>query len=371
MSGRPLRNGASTVMARLAEPTTPYPTRLAVISDPHVSTRASGSAKQFDRTESFLKTTIDDINSRDVDAVVSTGDLTKDGAPWDFERLDELLAELTAPFFAVPGNHDVPKTIDDHRSASRGRFVECYTPGSLPYHRRIGGVDLFGLDSAWTPDGDLRESHDGRITPAQLGWLDSRVAAADCPVVIAHHNLPPTASDLAAYGEATGVDMSGVPIMRNGEQVVEGLEAAGVPLALTGHIHLPGVARSDGPAASTADPSTATATADAVGVTDGGTGSRSRLTEVTAPATCTFPQAYLLVDINSRGTTVRYVPIATPAEAVESYRARNNGTEIDRGQAVLGSIRTAQFPLIEEWVPPVASATWSTPSPLSGPPTSD
>ena len=365
MSGRPLRNEASTVMARVATPKTPYPTRLAVISDPHVSTRASGSPKQFDRTESFLKTTIDDINSRDVDAVVSTGDLTKDGALWDFERLDELLAELTAPFFAVPGNHDVPKTFDKHRSASRGRFVDRYTPGSLPYHRRIGGVDLFGLDSAWTPDGDLRDSHDGRITADQLGWLESRVSSADCPVVMTHHNLPPTASELAAYGKATGIDMSGVPVMRNGEQVVEGLKAAGVPLALTGHVHLPGVARAGNSGVShTAQPTPAA-------TTDGGVESTPALTEITAPATCTFPQAYLLVDINSRGTTVRYVPIATPAEAVESYCARNDGTDIDRGQAILGSIRTTQFPLCEEWVPPVASATQLTSSPLSGPPTSD
>jgi len=365
MSGRPLRNEASTVMARLAAPTTRYPTRLAVISDPHVSTRASGSAKQFDRTESFLETTIDDINGRDVDAVVSTGDLTKDGAPWDFRRVDELLAKLSAPCVAVPGNHDVPKTFDDHRSASRGRFVDRYTPGSLPYHTRIGGVDLFGLDSAWTPGGELRESHDGRITAAQLGWLESRVATADCPVVLTHHNLPLTASDLAADGEATGVDMSGVPVMRNGPEVVERVAAAGVPLALTGHIHLPGVGHTGDAEASTARQSTPKAT------TDGGTTSTPRLTEITAPATCTFPQAYLLVDIDSRGTTVRYVPIATPAEAIESYRARNNGTEIDRGQAVLGSIRTAQFPLIEEWTPPVASAVSSTTSPLSGPPTGD
>lgn len=363
MSGRPLRNGASTVMARLAAPTTRYPTRLAVISDPHVSTRASGSPKQFDLTESFLEATVTDINSRDVDAVVSTGDLTKDGAPWDFERVDALLAGLSAPFFAVPGNHDVPKTFDDHRSASRGRFVDHYTPGSLPYHRRVGGVDLFGLDSAWTPDGDLRDSHDGRITPGQLGWLESRTAAADCPIVCTHHNLPPTAAALETYGEATGIDMSGVPVMRNGEHVVERLGAAGVPLVLTGHIHLPGVARSRAAEASKTAPSTATS--DATSVTDGGTTPTSTFTEITAPATCTFPQAYLLVDIDSRGTTVRYVPITSPTEAIDAYSARIRGTEVDRGQAALGSIRTAQFPLIEEWVPPVASATWSTPSPLS------
>lgn len=370
MSGRPLRNGGSTVMARLATPTTRRPTRLAVISDPHVSTRADGSPKQFDRTESFLAATIEDINSRDVDAVVSTGDLTKDGAPWDFDRLDDLLADLTAPFVAVPGNHDVPKTFDDHRSASRGRFVDHYTPGSLPYHLQVGGVDLFGLDSAWTPEAALRDSHDGRVTPGQLEWLASRTASADCPVVVTHHNLPPTASELAAYGEATGVDMSAVPPMRNGPDVIEGLAAAEVPLALTGHIHLPGVAhysRSD----PTPNPTPAMTTPESV--TDGGVtdGHPTAVTEVTAPSTCTFPQAYLLVDVDSRGTTVRYVPIASPAESIDAYSARIGGTDIDRGQAALGAIRTTQFPLVEQWHPDRLAATQSTTPPLSGPPTGD
>jgi len=346
---------------------------LAVISDPHVSTRAADSPKQFDRTESFFATTIEDINGRDVDAVVSTGDLTKDGAPWDFERVDDLLADLTAPFFAVPGNHDVPKTFDDHRSASRGRFVDYYTPGSLPYHVRIGGVDLFGLDSAWTPDGDLRESHDGHITTGQLEWLASRTASADCPVVLTHHNLPPTASGLAAYGEQIGVDMSGVPRMRNGSDVIDGLAAAEVPLALTGHIHLPDVAHNDNWNDPTASPNPMAATMTDAGMTDGGVADESlpTVTELTAPSTATFPQAYLLVDVDSRGTTVRYVPIASPQESIDAYRARLGGTDIDRGQAALGAIRTTQFPLVEQWLPDQSTTTHSTTAPVSGSPTSD
>ncbi|MFD1642764.1 metallophosphoesterase family protein [Halohasta litorea] len=364
MRGLPLRHSASTVMARLAEPTAARHTRFAIVADPHVSTRASGSPKQFDRTEARFETAIEDINSRGVNAVLSVGDLTKDGAPWDFDRVDDLLSELDAPFLAVPGNHDVPKTFDDHRSASRGRFVDRYTPGSLPYHVGINGVDVFGLDSAWMPDGDLRESHDGRITDSQLGWLASRVESADCPIAFTHHNLPPTARQAEASGVASGIDMSTVPIMRNGGAVMETLAAAGVPLVLTGHIHLPGVAfhgqQPTEPAAGTitptADPLVSRPTADSATVT-----------EITAPSTCTFPQAYLLVDIDSRGTTVRYVPVASERESLAAYRARLDGTDVDRGQAALGAIRTAQFPLVEEWLPtgPLSLEPTSSPPPGS------
>lgn len=354
MSGRPLQQPGSTIMARLAAPTTSHPTRLAVVADPHVATRATGSPKQFGRTESLLESTIKDINSRDVDAVISVGDLTKDGAPWDFDRVDELLEELSAPFFAVPGNHDVPKTFNSHRSASRGRFIDQYTPGKLPYHVQVGGVDLFGLDSAWTPTGDLRDSHDGRITSQQLEWLTSRTETADCPVVFTHHNLPPTAKQAEAYGETAGIDMSGVPIMRNGEEVMAALEAAGVRLVVTGHIHLPGVATNVTPLQqeeSTPAKTAVTANTD--------------ITEITSPATCTYPQAYLLVDVDSRGTTVRYIPIASAAESAAAYNARLAGTDIDRGQAALGAIRTAQFPLVEDWVPtrsPILMPTTALPS---------
>jgi len=332
-------------MARLAAPTTSRPTRLAVVADPHVSTRATGSPKQFGRTESLFESTIEDINSRDVDAVISVGDLTKDGAPWDFARVDELLEALSAPFFAVPGNHDVPKTFDNHRSTSRGRFIDTYTPGKLPYHAQVGGVDLFGLDSAWTPAGDLRDSHDGRITTQQLEWLTDRTETADCPIVFTHHNLPPTANQAEAYGETASIDMSGVPIMRNGQEVMATLEAAGVPLVVTGHIHLPGVAAPAAPASS---------------------GSPTDLTEITSPATCTFPQAYLLVDIDSRGTTVRYIPIASAEQSAAAYNARLAGTDIDCGQAALGAIRTAQFPLVEDWVPTRSPTPMSTTAPPSG-----
>ena len=38
--------------------------------------------------------------------VLGTGDLTNWARPGEYERLAELLAPLTVPFLALPGNHD-------------------------------------------------------------------------------------------------------------------------------------------------------------------------------------------------------------------------------------------------------------------------
>ena len=76
------------------------------------------------------------------------------------------------------------------------------------------------------------------------------------------------------------------------------------------------VARADIAEVSAAVQSTWAATADSE------TASKPRLTDVTVPATCTFPQAYLLVDIDSRGTTVRLGPQQLPATPCSGRRSR-------------------------------------------------
>ncbi|WP_049970539.1 hypothetical protein [Haladaptatus cibarius] len=41
--------------------------------------------------------------------------------------------------------------------------------------------------------------------------------------------------------------------------------------------------------------------------------------EIVAPSLCSFPQAYLLFEIDRTGTTVRLVPTANPEETREAY----------------------------------------------------
>ena len=50
----------------------------------------------------------DDINAQSPDLIVASGDFTQIGTKEEFEQAREFLDKLTAPVFAVPGNHDVP-----------------------------------------------------------------------------------------------------------------------------------------------------------------------------------------------------------------------------------------------------------------------
>lgn len=323
------RRRGSTVMARLARPTADEAVRLAVVADAHLSTRADGTSTlgqwmQFHRSESLVSTAFSDINSQDVDHVISVGDLTKDGAPWDIRRFDALLSDLDAPFLAVPGNHDVPKRADDHEVISVSDFVERYTPGRLPFHERVCDIDVIGMNSAAPRTVDLSDTHDGTIDDDQIEWLEERLRAVENPLVVMHHNLADIPAQIDAYREAIAREM-GVPSrMRDPQSLTRVLATGDVPLVLTGHHHTPMIGRNDS------------------------------VIDLAAPAVCSFPQAYLILDIDQRGTTVRFVPIADLDTATEAHAGAEFSSKMEfRGMVAIGAIRLSQFPLVEEWVPDV------------------
>jgi Icc protein len=274
--------GRGPVLACFARPTGPR-TTLAVVADPHVAARATGTWKVFHRTEARLQAAIREANRLDVDGVVFLGDLTKDGTPEEFDRVEDLLSELRVPFVAVPGNHDVQKA-NTSETPSIEAFEAAYTPGSLPFCERVGGVDLIGLNSASMPDGSLSETHAGAVSADQLAWLDSTLAEAENPVVTLHH----TVSGASSFTEELG-DEEHYRI-RNPAPFVDVLAAHEVSLVLSGHVHWPVVSQ------------------------------LRRTYELTAPAACSFPQASLLVSVEPQGTTVSMVPLTDRAGYMEAYR---------------------------------------------------
>jgi Icc protein len=90
-----------------------------------------------------------------------------------------------------------------------------------------------------------------------------------------------------------------------------------VPLAVTAHHHVPAVAR-HGPT-----------------------------TELLAPATCSFPQAWLLVAVGHDGTTVRLVPAADGPGQAAAYRHATTGKALGRGIARMAADRLERLPLAE------------------------
>jgi 3',5'-cyclic AMP phosphodiesterase CpdA len=320
------RQSPDATLARLSSPSVDDRTRIAVVADPHVSPRAEGTPMVYHRSGERLRTALDDAEARGVDAMVSAGDLTKDGAPWEYEFLDEILEGLETPFFSVPGNHDMPKAPveeyeygDDHETPALERFERRYAPGDgFPFVERVGGVDVVGLNTASMPDGSLARSHDGRVSDEQVEWLGDTLGGLETPLVLMHHNTPAMFDQFRELRERSHPEMGDPPVLRNPEPLVETLTDHGVPLVVTGHLHNVGVAET-GP-----------------------------VREVTTPATGSFPQAYLLFEFDESGTTVRYVPVADLDGMTEAHHARRTGGPKSAGYTSFASIRLARMPLLDD-----------------------
>jgi len=306
-----------TLMARLDRPTAPERVRLAVIADPHVSTRAEGTSKLFEHSLDHFEAAIDDIARRDVDAVLSPGDLTKDGEVWNADAVADALDALDVPVYAVPGNHDVPKDGDDHDAISVDTFADRFGPGTYPFHEKVGGLDVLGLNSAGSGD-HLVDTHDGHVDADQREWLAGKLQRTDDPLIVVHHNLTAVTDQLRRHRDRVVEDMAIPPTMREIDPFVDVLANGDAALVLTGHFHLP-----------------------LTGVDRG-------VREIATPTTCSFPQSYLLVNITPRGTDVRLVPIADQdgLELAHDRRARDSTTA--RGLTSIGAARLASMPLAVE-----------------------
>jgi Icc protein len=168
------------------------------------------------------------------DLVVGTGDLVNDGRPSQYDRLQELLADLDVPFVPVPGNHD-------DRSELRRRFADVLPEGGpddpIDHVIDLGPLRLVLLDT------QIPGTTAGRLTSAQLAWLHERLAeAADRPVVVFQHHPPFT----------TGIGFMDRDRFEGGAEYAEVLARHGhVELVSCGHLHRTIVRRFGGTVAAT------------------------------------------------------------------------------------------------------------------------
>lgn len=296
------------VLARLARPAGPE-TTLAVLADVHAdAAREPGSWKCHEHALDRLRTALDDASRLGADAVLVAGDLTRDGRPDSFDAVDAAFETVDGPVLCVPGNHDVPKTYRDAPSVHA--FRERYTPGVLPYVRRVGAVHVVGLDTASA----VEDGSHGRVTDDQLAWLDAVLPTiGEAVVVVCHHNLVDAASHAAPVGIEAHATVEGA------DALADVLADHDVPLVVSGHAHWPTV------------------------------GAAGRVRELLAPAVCSFPQAGLLLDVTPEGTTVSMLPIADRDGLRAAHDAARDGTE--RSRRIVETFRDgylAQFPLVDE-----------------------
>lgn len=127
---------------------------------------------------------------------------------------------------------------------------------------------------------DAEATADSVVSDDQLDWLEETLPDTTDPIVVMHHNLLGLRDHIGDHGWEPH------PPVENADALLEVLSRHDVPLHLSGHVHLLSLTRNEG------------------------------VRGLIAPPLSSFPQAYLLLEIDETGTTVR-CRTAVNEEAIE------------------------------------------------------
>jgi 3',5'-cyclic AMP phosphodiesterase CpdA len=181
-----------------------------------------------------------ELFSQEPDLVVASGDFTMVGSANEFRWARDFLDQLAAPWFAVPGNHDVPKNLFRRFLDPFGLYRKYILAQTDPF-LEIGGVALAGLNTArrWRPELDWSQ---GSINHGQLERLEQQFFEASptsLRVVVAHHPLMAPEVEVEGHKE---------PVHR-ADRALQTFSRLGVRLVLSGHFHMSYVRRHNNPGA--------------------------------------------------------------------------------------------------------------------------
>lgn len=277
-------------------------TTVAVLADPHLSGTAHGTIKMYHRSKQRLETALDDAAARGADLTVLAGDVTKDGERAEYELATELLRSGPDPMISVPGNHDVAYDGDRGPIPDGNAFAAWRGRSAFPRTHSVGDIELLALDSTRT-DGTTKIG--GALTTESRKWLTDLPESSVPRIAACHHPIGPVPDPLGSALPEQSYRLA------NSRMVADELTAAGVDLALTGHVHWPYVREHRG------------------------------LTVVGAPSVSSFPPAYFLVQIDPGGTTVSLVPLAGEAGLIEAYEFALE--DDNRGSAIQEAVSTGYF----------------------------
>ena len=193
---------------------------IAQISDTHILARSSDQAVGVRRAEN-LRRCIADINRQGVDLVVHTGDTVQDGMAEEYAHLREILADLEAPLFLIPGNrdrHGVLREALSHLSylPRNGDFLH-YVVEDYP-------IRLVALDSVVTGE------RKGVFCDRRLAWLEETLAREpDRPTLLFMHHPPFDIDPHYVGGYRSPQDAEGLAALISRHPQVKRL--------LCGHVH--------------------------------------------------------------------------------------------------------------------------------------
>ena len=171
-----------------------------------------------------------DLRNSGVDLLIVSGDFTQIGSEDEFAEARRWIDDLQMPFFAIPGNHDVPAVNMLRRFLSPYGLYKRHIGKDLEPFLETNGIAFAGLNTTRRMRLELNWSH-GSIGRSQLRDLERRFEAASpnaVRVVVAHHPLlQPEAPGEQAMRSVDRADLA-----------LETFSRLGVRLVLSGHFHL-------------------------------------------------------------------------------------------------------------------------------------
>jgi 3',5'-cyclic AMP phosphodiesterase CpdA len=223
--------------------------RFAVISDPHIALPQTiwDHPHRFHLVEVSIpafEQSLDRLAQLDLDFLLLPGDLTQHGEIENHAWLSRRLAELPYPVYVVPGNHDIVERSPTLTTIGAAEFPRYYQkfgydqPNQIYYtHEILPGVRLIGLNSI-AFDADGQQLGMGSLDNEQLNWLKTVLAAAtdEFLIVMIHHNVVEHLPGQARH------NMGRRYMLDNAPDLLHLLQAAGVKLIFTGHLHVQDIA---------------------------------------------------------------------------------------------------------------------------------
>ena len=232
--------------------------KFAVVSDLHIALPHTiwDTPNRFHLVEVSIpafEQIIEQLIADQPDFLLLPGDLVQHGERENHEWLANRLSQLPFPTYVVPGNHDVVR-LQGNKIEASGKdrialddFPEIYrnygykNAQGLDYQQEIlPGVHLIGLNSnAFDESGE--QIGTGLISNAQFAWLDQQLAGL-CEkfvMVMVHHNV------LEHLPGQSKNKLGQRYMICNAPQLVARLQAANVPVAFTGHLHVQDIAQAD------------------------------------------------------------------------------------------------------------------------------
>jgi 3',5'-cyclic AMP phosphodiesterase CpdA len=193
--------------------------QLLIVADSHLSPAAPHADEHWSAIVEY-------VAHRRPDLVVHAGDISMDGAndPSDLDHARRRVDELSVPWRAIPGNHDIgdvgdtTEPIDERRRAA---YDNAFGTGS--WDLRLDGWHLVGID--------VQTLTSPLPTAATLWeWLEQTAIGPDPTVLFIHRPLMPVQPD--EYDEPRRY-VTGEARRR----LLDVVRRAGVQLVVSGHVH--------------------------------------------------------------------------------------------------------------------------------------